>query len=143
MTYDVVRVGIGILVYQGDLILLGKRKGAHGEGEWAFPGGKQEYGETVIEGAYREIAEEVGPEFKVKHMDLLCVGDLMRYKPKHFMDIGLCAEFVSGAPVVMEPDKCSEWRWFHIDRLPEHLFSSVQAYVDAFSGKGDMVWNDR
>lgn len=136
-----VRVGISVFVVKGDDVLLGRRKGSHGEGQWAFPGGKQEYGETVFEGALRELAEEVGPEFKVTEMNLLCVGDLLAYMPKHFLDIGLVCEYSGGEPVVMEPDKCSEWKWFPITDLPDNLFASVLDLVAAYDGY-EMYWSN-
>ncbi|HOF50487.1 MAG TPA: hypothetical protein PLH22_02295 [Candidatus Colwellbacteria bacterium] len=33
------RVGIGVMIFKNGKVLLGKRKGSHGEGEYAFPGG--------------------------------------------------------------------------------------------------------
>ncbi len=38
------RVGVGITIIRNkNLVLLGKRKNAHGEGQWATPGGHLEY----------------------------------------------------------------------------------------------------
>jgi 8-oxo-dGTP diphosphatase len=34
-----VMVGIGVVIINRDKILLGKRKGSHGAGEWSVPGG--------------------------------------------------------------------------------------------------------
>ena len=55
------RIGIGVIAQNSDdLIILGKRKNAHGDGEWAPPGGHLEFGETPIECAIRELKEETG-----------------------------------------------------------------------------------
>ena len=45
-----IEVGIGIKIFKGSKILLGKRKGSHGEGEYAFPGGHLEYMESIKNG---------------------------------------------------------------------------------------------
>lgn len=143
MTYDVPRVGIGIFIIRGQrYILLGRRKNAHGAGEWALPGGKQELNETVFEAANRELIEECGPEIKVSRMRILCVGDLMSYPGKHFLDIGVACTYVEGDPVVMEPDKSMEWKWFSMYHLPSPLFASIKEYVSAHL-YGTFYWNDR
>lgn len=61
----VVRVGLGVMIRNGDKILLGhrspKRNDTGGIQEpdcWALPGGKQEMFETMFESAKREIKEE-------------------------------------------------------------------------------------
>src|SRR5262245_6048430 len=54
------RVGVGVIVKRNGMILLGKRKNAHGTGLWAPPGGHLEFGETVEACAKRELLEETG-----------------------------------------------------------------------------------
>jgi 8-oxo-dGTP diphosphatase len=143
MTYDVPRVGIGLFIIRNQRdILLGRRKNAHGEGEWAFPGGKQELNETVFETANRELMEECGPALKVAGHRILCVGDMTSYPGKHFLDVGIACTYVAGEPVVMEEDKCYEWKWFSMYQLPSPLFVSVSDYVEAHLW-GKNYWNDR
>ncbi len=31
--------GVGVMILKDGTVLLGRRKGSHGEGEWAWPGG--------------------------------------------------------------------------------------------------------
>ncbi len=71
-------VGIGVLIQnsKGE-ILLGLRQGSHGEGEWCFPGGHLEFGETVFETAKREVSEETGLE--VDEFNLISVADELKY----------------------------------------------------------------
>ena len=76
------KVGIGIMIFKKGKILLGKRKGSHGEGEYAFPGGHLEYMESTEEGALREIAEECG--IKIKNLRFQFVANVRKYKPKHY-----------------------------------------------------------
>ena len=129
------KVGIGVAILKqhnfNTQVLLGKRKGSHGEGEWAFPGGSMEHLESFDETALREIAEEVGPDIKVKGLRVCSIINLTEYAPKHYLDIGMVADWVDGEPQTMEPDKCSEWKWFDIANLPENLFVTVERVVEA------------
>ncbi len=124
------KVGVGVLIFKDGKILLGKRKGSHGASEYGGPGGHLEYGETLEQTAIREIKEECG--VTVGKLRLLCVSDLLTYSPKHYVDIGFAADWVSGEPQVLEPHRVESWDWYALDALPENLFGCVDAYVEAF-----------
>ena len=51
-------VGVGVVVFNGDSVLLIKRKNPPRENELSLPGGAQKLGETVSETAVREVFEE-------------------------------------------------------------------------------------
>jgi 8-oxo-dGTP diphosphatase len=53
-------IGILAIVRRGDRFLLVQRGKPPNQGRWGFPGGVQELGETIIEAAIRELAEETG-----------------------------------------------------------------------------------
>jgi 8-oxo-dGTP diphosphatase len=53
-------VGVGVLVVEGDKILLVKREKDPGKGRWSIPGGLLELGELLRDGAKRETKEETG-----------------------------------------------------------------------------------
>ncbi len=56
------KVGVGVMILRNDKVLFGKRRGSHGEGEFAFPGGHLEYMESFADCAKREVNEECGIE---------------------------------------------------------------------------------
>jgi len=124
------KVGIGTLIFKDGKILLGLRKGSHGATQYGGPGGHLEYGETMEETVYREIAEECG--IKVKNLRLLCVSDLLTYYPRHYVDIGFTAEWESGDPEVLEPHRCGGWGWYDIDNLPGEPFGCLPAYINSY-----------
>lgn len=120
------------MVVRDGRILLGKRKSSHGAGEWGGPGGHLEQLESFEDCARRELLEEAGEGLKIKNLRFQCVSNITAYAPKHYVDIGMVAEWESGEPEVMEPDKLERWEWFPIDALPEPLFAPIKNYVEAY-----------
>jgi 8-oxo-dGTP diphosphatase len=55
-------VGVLAVVVRGDRVLVVRRANPPMPGRWGFPGGVLELGETVAQGAMRELAEETGVE---------------------------------------------------------------------------------
>jgi len=74
------------MIFKDGKVLLGRRKGSHGEGEYAWPGGHLEYMESIKECARREVREETGME--IKNIRFLRIYNLKEYAPKHYLDIG-------------------------------------------------------
>src|SRR3989344_8808484 len=89
MNKSLPKVGIGIFLIKDGHILLGRRKGSHGEGEYALPGGHFELGESFEDCVLRELAEEAGSAIKISRPKFLCVTNLRKYAPKHYVDIGM------------------------------------------------------
>src|SRR4051812_30668007 len=92
------RVGIGVLVMKDGRLLLGKRKGSHGAGEYASPGGHLEHLESFADAAAREVHEETG--LKIGALRFLRVLNTVQYAPRHYVDIAFVAEWASGVPAV-------------------------------------------
>jgi len=134
------RVGIGVMIQneKGE-VLLGLRQGSHGAGEWSFPGGHLEFGETLFETAKREVKEET--DLDVDEFQLISVADEMRYiktDGKHYVNIGIKAEYQRGEPKVMEPEKCKEWKWFSLDNLPEKMLEGTELTIKNY--KADKIY---
>jgi 8-oxo-dGTP diphosphatase len=126
------KVGMGLLVVKDGQILLGRRKSSHGTGQYGGPGGHLEGMEAFEEGILREVLEEAGPGLKLKNLRFLCVTNLRKYDPKHYVDIGLVAEWEAGEPMVGEPDKLESWAWYPMDDLPSPLFGCMENYIEAY-----------
>lgn len=122
-------VGVGVLVMKDGKLLLGKRRNAHGAGEYASPGGHLEHGESFEACARREVLEETGLELgDVRFLRLL---NTTRYAPKHYVDVSLVADWKSGEPQNLEPEKLEGWGWYALDALPSPLFEMLHTSVEA------------
>lgn len=128
--FQSIRVGVGVMVFKDGKVLVKKRKGSHGEGDYGFPGGHLEYMESFEDCARREVREECGIE--IQNIRFNYLSNLTRYNPKHFIDVGVVADWASGEPQVLEPEKNESWEWYDIDNLPEPLFYPCVMAVEAY-----------
>ncbi len=124
------RVGVGVMVFKGDKILFGKRKGSHGAGEYAFPGGHIDYMESFADCAKREVKEETGME--VSNINFLLLANIKQYAPKHYVHLTVTARWRSGKPSVLEPDKCEGWEWYSLDKLPSPIFKTCKISLASY-----------
>jgi len=58
-------VAAGVVVEDGRVLLTQRKRGAHLEGAWEFPGGKVEEGEDPRDALRRELKEELGIDVSV------------------------------------------------------------------------------
>lgn len=119
------KVGVGVIVIKDGKVLLGKRKGAHGEGSWAFPGGHLEFGESLEDCAKREVMEETGITIK-NIKKFIFTNDIFKEENKHYITCYVKTDYDSGEVQIMEPNKCEKWEWFEWNKFPENLFIPLQ-----------------
>jgi len=133
-------VGISVLVVKDGKLLLGKRKGSHGEGEYACPGGHLEHMESFQICAAREVLEETG--LSIGPLHFLRVLNATQYAPKHYVDLAFVATWQAGTPQVREPDKVDRWDWYPIKDLPSPLFAMLPSAVEMLqvTEGGSALW---
>lgn len=122
---NIVRVGVGVIVFQGEKVLLGKRKNAHGENTWGFPGGHLEFQEEPEACAIRETREEAGIEIAEVTRGPWS-NDIFSPSDKHYITLFMLAKHKYGVPRILEPQKCSAWKWFTWNKLPDPLFLPIK-----------------
>lgn len=135
-----VRVGCVVILVRDGKVLLGKR----GEdcqtarGEYAFPGGRMDYGDTPEQSASREAFEETGlliPEQELKF--LRYVNEYFPKNEKHYVSLvfmAKCHESM-GEAINKEPDKCLGWKWYDPDHIPKNTFWAVKESIQMFRWK--------
>ena len=110
-------VGVGVVVWQGERVLLIRRGRAPRLGQWGLPGGAQTVGETLFEAAAREVMEETGlevvPQAVVTALDSISRDDsgAIQY---HYTLVEVVAECSSGEP--QAADDAMDARWVSIDQ---------------------------
>jgi 8-oxo-dGTP diphosphatase len=105
-------VGVGAIVIKEGRVLL-VRRGIHpGKGLWAIPGGGLKLGETLQQGAEREIEEETG--VAIRAGDPVYSFDFFDYDEEkrlryHYVIVDMMGEYISGEP--QGGDDAQEARW--------------------------------
>ncbi len=122
------KIGVGTIVLKDGKVLLGKRKNAHGEGSWCFPGGHLELNESVEECAARETLEEAGITLKNVRKAAF-TNDIFEKEEKHYVTLFVLADYADGEVKVMEPHKCEKWEWFEWDSLPSPRFLPIDNLI--------------
>ena len=114
-------VGVAVIIAQDGRVLLLKRKGAHGEGTWAPPGGHLEFGESLEECAMRETLEETG--VVISNVQFVAItNDVFGSEQKHYVTIWVEASYESGQARVAYSDKVEDVTWAAWNALPQPLF---------------------
>ena len=114
-------VGVGVVVFKGDHVLLAQRGKKPRLNSWSIPGGAQELGETVEDAAHREIHEETSIE-----IDLLglveVVNSINRDDEKrvqfHYTLIDFVAEWKSGD--IVAGDDAADARWVPMEDIGDY-----------------------
>jgi 8-oxo-dGTP diphosphatase len=96
-------IGVGVVCFRGDEVLLVRRGKPPREGEWSLPGGRLEWGETVRDGALRELREETGVRAEIVGLidvvDGLFPGDGPGGLANHYVLVDFAARWLEGEPV--------------------------------------------
>jgi 2-hydroxychromene-2-carboxylate isomerase/ADP-ribose pyrophosphatase YjhB (NUDIX family) len=106
-------VGVGVVVWQGERVLMIQRGKEPRLGQWSLPGGLQEVGETVAEAAAREVREETGIEIGapvlVEVVDAVQRDDDGRIR-SHYTLIDMTAQWLAGEPVAGDDAMAAAWK---------------------------------
>jgi 8-oxo-dGTP diphosphatase len=112
-------LGVAAVIWngRGDVLLIRRAKEPR-KGQWSLPGGKLEFGETLIEGVRREVREETGLEVEI--LGLIDVAETIRdveagAANDHFVLIDYSARVISGT--AKAASDAAEARWFTRDEL--------------------------
>lgn len=108
---------------RGDEVLLVRRRNPPDAGLWGFPGGHVEPGETALQCAARELAEETGviatPRLYLDNIDVIHHSPEGRLE-FHFLLTAVLCDYIRGEPVAA--DDALDAAWLPVtDVLAENL----------------------
>jgi 8-oxo-dGTP diphosphatase len=111
-------VGVGAVVIRDGKVLLVKRGVHPNKGTWAIPGGSLKLGETLQEGAEREILEETG--ITIKAGDPFYSFDFFERDGNgrirfHYVIVDMKGDYISGD--VQGADDALDARWVSPEEL--------------------------
>jgi 8-oxo-dGTP diphosphatase len=90
-----ITLGVGLVVWRGDEVLLIRRGKPPFEGQWSVPGGRVEPGEALQAAAHRELLEETGTIAEIA--GLIDVFENIG-EHGHFVMVDYAARWISGEP---------------------------------------------
>ena len=113
-------VGVAAVVLREGQVLLVLRGREPAKGIWGIPGGLLELGETLAEGARREVLEECNVEIQVG--PVVGVFEPMQRDPDgrlryHYVVVDLLAHYLGGD--LRAADDADDARWVDVGRLEE------------------------
>jgi 8-oxo-dGTP diphosphatase len=118
-------------------VLVGRRKGSHGEGMLSVPGGHLEFFEKTSEACDRELLEEIGVNFSGQYESFGFSEDFFDGSTrKHYITLYFVVNGVDSDNTQiqnMEPHKCEGWEWVDVDELPDNMFCDTYNKITQYA----------
>jgi 8-oxo-dGTP pyrophosphatase MutT (NUDIX family) len=102
------------------LVERNKEKRERGGFSWGIVGGGMKLGEYSIEGAIREINEEIGVKFNKPDLKLLFVKELPYYKNVVHSVLFVYGAILDEKTKITLNEESDDYKWFGINNLPEN-----------------------
>jgi len=123
------KASLTILEKDGKILFLKRQNTGFSDGFYTLPSGKVDINESFLEAAVRETLEEVN--VLIDPIDLRSVYIMLEKNSNeewlhHFF---LC-KIWDGEIKNMEENKCSEVKWFELDKLPDNIMPIVKIALD-------------
>jgi ADP-ribose pyrophosphatase YjhB (NUDIX family) len=124
---------IGVLIADGEKVVLGRRRGHPGKGKWALPSGYIDFEEDFLTSAIREAREETGLDVEV--CSIMNVVSSFVSPRFHFLCVYMFARVVGG--YLRAGDDLETVDWFPLaGPLPEMGFQEDLALLEMYKLHG-------
>lgn len=118
--------GVVVVIEKDGQVLLGKRAGSYGKGQWGLPQGYIEFDEDFLTTAIREVKEETGLTVEIRSI-INVVSNFLAPR-LHTLAIVLLAGVETGEPCAA--DDLETLEWFPLSGpLPEMAFEADEFII--------------
>ena len=129
------RIGVGVIIRREDgRIVVGRRRGSHGLGQLALPGGALEWKESIAQCASRETMEETGLDIAPEAwIAPFAMCESVIDENNHWLTVLALADVAADCePANVEPHKCEGWTFMSIGdvREADNLFLPLRKLVN-------------
>lgn len=129
----------------GELLLAKRQNTGYGDGEYSMVAGHFDGEETAAECIIREAKEEAGIILTPEDLEVIYVMHRIG-RDREYIDVYLKTTKWEGEIQNMEPEKCSELKFFSKNAIPENTVSPMKkALEDIKNGLhyGEFGWDKR
>lgn len=122
-----------------NVLLLKRKSTGFGDGKYGFVGGHVESNEEVRKAIIREAKEEIGIDIKEEDLYFKSVMDRKVKDDVEYVDFIFTVTKWTGDIKNMEPQKCSEIKWFDTKKLPENIID-FEKYILENNNQNYIPW---
>ncbi len=122
-----------MLVRDRKILLSRRYQTGYEDGKYSLPAGHVEDGESLMDCMAREVVEEIGVILAPQAFSLVHV-----MHQKHLdirMDFFFVADVGDQKPVIREPEKCDDLRWFPLNNLPANTIPYIRHAIECYQKK--------
>ena len=124
-----------LVLFKEDKVLLLKRfNTGYEDNKYSFIAGHVDAGETFTQAIIREAFEEAGIKLLEKDLKILHVMHRKSIDSER-VDIFFTANKWTGDLKNKEPHKCSELKWFEMNKLPENVIPYIRKVIQNIKSK--------
>lgn len=131
--FQVIPAAYVVLRRHGRVLLQLRQNTGYMDDHWASgAAGHVEAGESVVQAACREAAEELGVAIEPSSLTALCAMHRSNGPEpiEQRVDFFFSVEEWVGTPAITEPVKVADLRWFALDELPDNVVPHERFVLD-------------
>ena len=103
------------------------------DGKWdTAASGHVDAGESAKMAASRECQEEIGIIVKSEHLEFAHLSHHFSESGRTYYHLYFLVTDYDGEPMIMEPEKCTDLKWFSLNDLPHPMVPARKIAIEAW-----------